>query len=200
MRDDGARTSPTPGTDSNVSTDRSTHAVFLRAINGGPANRIRMTDLTSRISALGFADVTTYLATGNVVLHDPDGDSAADVARRLESGLADSGLRRADAMVRSWPYLHALVASEPFGAYPHDGWRRCVSFLRSPPARDGAGLLRGPGLELVHADEHVVLTAFPRDAGAFSLNVETAYRVSATNRWWNVVCDFTDRFGSAPGS
>lgn len=180
-----------------MSSNVSTHAVFLRAINGGPANRIRMTDLVSRIEALGFAQVRTYLATGNVVLHDPCSDGADVVAQRLEAGLAQTGLRRVDAMVRSWDQLQTLTSSGAFDEYPEDQWRRCASFLRTPVNRDGADRLRAKGVELVHVDEHVALTAFPRDATGFSLNLETAYRVSATTRWWNVVCDFTDRFAPA---
>ena len=43
-----------------------TYAAFLRAINLGARNRIRMADLRALVEGLGFHDVRTYLQSGNV--------------------------------------------------------------------------------------------------------------------------------------
>jgi len=170
------------------------YAVFLRAINGAPRNRLTMLDLRDRIEACGFVDVTSYLATGNIVLSDPLGREPETVAAVLDEGLARSGLVRTDAVVWRPPDLLDLVASDPFHEkYPATSWRRCASFLRSRPGRDGRAVMEARGVAVVHADDRVVLTAFPREWTAFDLRLEQSYRASATTRWWNVVVDFAHK-------
>ena len=43
---------------------------LLRGINVGGRNRLPMADLRSIARDLGFGDPTTYLQSGNLVLHD----------------------------------------------------------------------------------------------------------------------------------
>lgn len=45
-----------------------TYAVLLRGINVGGKNRVPMADLKQCLESLGFSNVTTYIASGNVVL------------------------------------------------------------------------------------------------------------------------------------
>ena len=42
--------------------------VLLRGINLGPRNRIAMPELRTLLEAAGFADVRTYVQSGNIVL------------------------------------------------------------------------------------------------------------------------------------
>jgi uncharacterized protein (DUF1697 family) len=45
-----------------------TYVVLFRAINVGGKNKILMTDLKRCLETLGFSDVQTYIASGNVIL------------------------------------------------------------------------------------------------------------------------------------
>ncbi|MHB8087690.1 MAG: DUF1697 domain-containing protein [Anaerolineaceae bacterium] len=45
-----------------------TYIVFLRGINVGGKNKIIMTELKNCLEELGFSNVTTYIASGNVIL------------------------------------------------------------------------------------------------------------------------------------
>ncbi len=69
------------------------HVALLRGINVGRAKRIGMTDLRALVTNLGYTDVRTLLATGNVVFDAPaglGGDHAARLERAIEQGLGVS--------------------------------------------------------------------------------------------------------------
>lgn len=169
------------------------YAVLLRAVNGAPRNRLTMSDLRGRITGLGFCDVNSHLQTGNIALTDPYRREPEQVAAVLERGLAQSGLIRTDAVVWRPAALGELVGDEWFAEYPAEHWRRCASFLRIPPGRDGTAFVRARGATVVHSDDRIVLTAFPLAWANFGLALERAYQTSATTRWWNVVTDFVSR-------
>ncbi|MGB7595727.1 MAG: DUF1697 domain-containing protein [Erysipelotrichaceae bacterium] len=48
-------------------------AVFLRAVNLGPKNKVAMGDLRKTLEADGFKDVKTYLNSGNLTMSSQDG-------------------------------------------------------------------------------------------------------------------------------
>ncbi len=49
---------------------------LLRSINVGGRNRLAMADLRDLVASLGFAGVTTYLQSGNVVFTGPGSGAA----------------------------------------------------------------------------------------------------------------------------
>lgn len=61
------------------------HLVLLRGINVGGRNKVPMAELRAVLEDLGFSNVSSYIASGNVVL---DSDlSAAKVATKIEDAL-----------------------------------------------------------------------------------------------------------------
>jgi uncharacterized protein (DUF1697 family) len=61
------------------------YLVLLRGINVGGRNKVPMADLRAVLEDLGFSNVSTYIASGNVLL---DSDlSAAKVASKIEDAL-----------------------------------------------------------------------------------------------------------------
>jgi uncharacterized protein (DUF1697 family) len=63
------------------------YLALLRGINVGGRNLVKMTDLRSAFEEMGFADVTTYIASGNVLFRAPR-QNREDLAARLESKLS----------------------------------------------------------------------------------------------------------------
>lgn len=57
-----------------------TYVALLRGINVGGNNRLPMDDLTSICTDLGWQDVRTYIASGNVVFRTEGGDEALAAA------------------------------------------------------------------------------------------------------------------------
>ncbi len=102
--------------------------VLLRGINLGSRNRIAMPRLRQVLSEAGFADVATYLQSGNVLL-------TSDAApRQLEAGveraIADGLGLEIDVVVRSRDELAAVVARNPLAEIAANPKRYLVTFLR----------------------------------------------------------------------
>lgn len=164
------------------------YAVFLRAINVGTTNRVKMADLKEICAGVGFAGVGTYLQSGNLVLEADDEGEA--VAQRLEGAFLAHGLERVSAMVREERELEELIAMRPFDAFEPGAYRRLVTLLRTP-APDGAlPAFAVPGVGVVAVRPREVLTVV--EAGAMpgvdvnGLLAKKA-KVEVTTRFWNVV-------------
>ncbi|HZV75628.1 MAG TPA: DUF1697 domain-containing protein [Conexibacter sp.] len=90
-------------------------AAFLRGMNLG-RRRITNDDLRVQVEALGFEDVRTFRASGNVILSAPADASIADVAQRLEAGLGEALAYDVPVFARSAEQLRAIAAFAPFEA------------------------------------------------------------------------------------
>ena len=81
---------------------------FLRAINVG-GHTVTMEELRGHFGALGFKDVETFIASGNVIFTSPVKDTVALQRRiedRLRESLAIKDLRFVRALTRG---LHRIV-------------------------------------------------------------------------------------------
>ena len=104
--------------------------------------------------ALGFANVRTFIASGNL-LFDSDRSEAA-VKRLLEERLADFAGKHIPVLVRSAPELNAIIATNPFPNAHRS--RHLVYFQDAPPAADLIAQCRdivGERLALIGRDLHV---------------------------------------------
>jgi uncharacterized protein (DUF1697 family) len=93
-----------------------TYLVLLRGINVGGRNKVPMAELRSVLEDLGFSNVSTYIASGNVFL---DAElSAAKVASRIEAALPKAFKLDAELIriaVLSRVELEAIVKRRPKG-------------------------------------------------------------------------------------
>ncbi len=159
------------------------YVAFLRAINVGTANRIKMDAMRDLLSASGLGDVRTYLQSGNVGF-DFDG-AATDATETVERALAGAGLRRVSAMVRTRADLERLLAIDPYGELP-EGTKRYVTLLREPA--DTASI-EHPMLVVAAAYEREILaTVLPDAPRGFDFGfIEKRLKVPATTRYREVV-------------
>ena len=170
------------------------YGAFLRAINVGKHNRVKMDDLRAVCSSLGFSNVSTYLQTGNVAFEAADSEEAA--ASRLEEALLAIGLRNVAVVVRTPAALLELLDGEPFAKHDSALFTQLVTFFRGalPP---GTELVLSAGsFAVVEVRRQEVLTAAGLgQSGAFDLNgyLERKFKVQATTRNWNVVQEFVAR-------
>ncbi|KZE98731.1 MAG: DUF1697 domain-containing protein [Rhodococcus sp. (in: high G+C Gram-positive bacteria)] len=100
------------------------HVVLLRGINVGGIN-IKMADLRAALTAAGFENVRTVLATGNVQLSSPEKGHA--LKRSIEATLAAAFGYEAWVIVLDLPQLRDIVDGYPFDP-EHDGWHPYVIF------------------------------------------------------------------------
>src|SRR5947209_10787449 len=99
-----------------------TYIVLLRGINVGGKNKVPMAELRQCLEGLGFANVTTYIASGNAILdseRDPE-----DIRREIEAALP--GHFRLDVelikvLVLSREELQTVIDGKPAGFGEHPG-------------------------------------------------------------------------------
>jgi uncharacterized protein (DUF1697 family) len=93
-----------------------TFLILLRGINVGGKNKVPMADLRKCLEGLGFSDVSTFIASGNVIVTSDR--NADEIATQIESALPeaftlDSDLVRILVLTRD--QLQAIVDDRPKG-------------------------------------------------------------------------------------
>ena len=98
-----------------------TYVILIRGINVGGKNKVPMADLRKCLEELGFSNVSTYIASGNVILESDK--SAGKIKTQIEETLPkslklDSELVKV--LVLSRDQLQAVVNNKPegFGEQP----------------------------------------------------------------------------------
>ena len=107
------------------------YAAFLRGINV-TGTRIGKDELCAPLTALGFEDVTTFRASGNLIFDAPK-QSATALAKKVEKALAgDLGLTKATTFIRTAAEMRALAEDDPFPREP-DQKLHVIFCLSKPP-------------------------------------------------------------------
>src|SRR4051812_24299310 len=88
------------------------HVAFLRGMNLG-GRRITNADLGAAFEDLGFEDVTTYRASGNVIF-SASGQSEGELIAEIEEGLEESLGYEVPTFVRSEGEVRAIADFDPF--------------------------------------------------------------------------------------
>ena len=109
-----------------------THIALLRAVNVGGTGKLPMAELRAMCEQAGFADVRTYIASGNVVFRSALPEYK--VAAALEARLAAYAGKPVGVLVRTAAEMAAVLAANPFPDAP--GNRVMAIFLDSPPPAD----------------------------------------------------------------
>ena len=89
------------------------HVAFLRGINVGGNALIKMTDLKKAFETLSLHNVSTLLASGNVVFESPE-VKAAELKQRIERMLARRFGLHVTAILRRAQQIADLLKSNPF--------------------------------------------------------------------------------------
>jgi uncharacterized protein (DUF1697 family) len=98
------------------------YLALLRGINVGGRNKVAMADLRLIASDLGYADVATYIQSGNLLFNSDD-DNPAGHARALERAVAERLNVRPAVVVMSAAELARTIADNPF---PDETNGRCL--------------------------------------------------------------------------
>lgn len=93
-----------------------TYVILIRGINVGGKNKVPMTDLKACLQELGFDNVSTYIASGNVILESRKRPDA--VQAEIEAALPKRFTlhsERIKVMVLSRTQLQAVIDNRPSG-------------------------------------------------------------------------------------
>jgi uncharacterized protein (DUF1697 family) len=122
----------------------SRYIAFLRAINVGD-RVVKMEALRRHFVRLGFTNVETFIASGNVIFDSVDA-SAAELEARIASELEHRLGYAVATFVRTPDEIAAIVRRRPFdpASFDYEQHALYIGFLAGPPsaaaARDVAGL------------------------------------------------------------
>ena len=104
---------------------------FLRAINVGGHN-VTMEKLRGLFEALGFKDVETFIASGNVIFASNSKDTGG-LQRKIENSLRKSLGYEVTTFLRTESELAAIAQHTPFKASEvQSAGALCVGFLTEP--------------------------------------------------------------------
>lgn len=110
------------------------HAAFLRGINVG-GRRVAGGTLIACLEAIGFEDVATFRASGNVIF--TASGTVRALEKRIEEALGAELGYAVPAFIRSEAQLHEIAAREPFSPAQLEAskGKPQVLLLGSKPAR-----------------------------------------------------------------
>lgn len=114
------------------------YIALLRGINVGGNNLIRMSDLKACFEAMGFENVRTYIASGNVLFESAEKD-LEKLSVKIEKALSKEFGYKACVVVVPYKEISDAVKKAPkgFGEKP-ERYRYDVIFLRAPMTAEAA--------------------------------------------------------------
>lgn len=155
---------------------------FLRAINVGGRNMIRMDALKALHESLGFKDVRTHLQSGNVVFRA----KAADAAK-IERAIKKTFDAEITVILRTAAELRRVVEANPFPHRAAEANRFVVVFL-SGETTGNLDAYAGPEeRQIVGRELYVYFGAGMADSKLTNALIEKRLGVRGTARNWNTV-------------
>jgi uncharacterized protein (DUF1697 family) len=140
------------------------YVALLRGINVGGKTLVKMAELRTCLAELGFDDVSTYIASGNVLFEA--GDDAAGLAATIEGAIERQlGLPVKVVVLDQHEYAR-IVEAIPKAWIGDAALRANVAFVR--PGTDAKEVVRGlepdPAIEEMAAVDGAILWATRRDS------------------------------------
>lgn len=173
------------------------YIALLRGINVGGNKKIKMADLREMLASLGFENIKTALASGNVAL-DADHDDVSALKSQIEQGIETTFGFTVPVIVFAQQQINDLIEKDPFtGIETTKDKRLYVTFLPEPtsstlslPHQSDTGDFAI--LDMTDIALFSVLTVTnTRSVDAMAV-LEKAYGKSITTRNWNTVLKLGD--------
>lgn len=167
------------------------HVAFLRGVNLG-RRQIKSAELKDEFERLGFGQVRTLLASGNVIF---EAEPEKGLRTRIEKALHSRFGFEVGTVLRTQQELRELVNTDPFkGRKEDEDTKLYVTFLAEPPEAPLPLPFGAEGdFEVVRAtDREVLILAFRLPHGRFGQGMEAVWkhfgkRLLWTSRNWNTV-------------
>jgi uncharacterized protein (DUF1697 family) len=109
-----------------------TYAALLRAVNVGGTGKLPMSELRAMCASVGFSNVRTYIASGNVVFDSKLSEKS--VKAKLERCLETYAGKPVGVLIRTGAELAAVLANNPFSSAAPN--QTVAIFLDAPPPAD----------------------------------------------------------------
>ncbi len=153
------------------------YVALLRAVNVGGTGKLAMADLKAMCERAGYANVRTYIASGNVVFESKASPGA--VQARLQVDLEAYANKPVGVIVRTAAEMKALLAAQPFAG--REPTKTVVIFLDQPPAAKAIDSLPGQDGEEVRLGKRELYVYYPKGQGQSRLKIPAAAEGTARN-------------------
>ena len=167
------------------------HVAFLRGVNLGKRT-VKSGELKAAFETMGFANVKTLLASGNVLF---DAKTSSGLQGKIEAGLKTQFGFAVGTVLRTVDALKALVASDPFGGRVEDDGQKLyvMLFAEDLPKTLALTGVAGDYDVFVGGPREVYLVGYRKPDGTYSagglLAVEKQLPkgMLVTTRNWNTI-------------
>ena len=168
-----------------------TYVVLMRGINVGGKNTVPMTGLKKCLEELGFSSVSTYLASGNVIVQSDK--RANEVQAQIEAALPESfnlHNERIKVLVLTRKQLQAVIENRPagFGEQPENYHSDAIFLMGLDAAQAQPVFNPREGVDQVWAGDGVIYSqrlSSLRTKSRLSNIIGTPAYQSMTIRSWN---------------
>lgn len=153
------------------------YVALLRAVNVGGTGKLPMADLKAMCVEAGFAQVETYIASGNVVFESNAGP--LKVKAELERRLHKYGGKPVGVAIRTAAEMQSVLQGNPFPkAAPNF---TAVIFLDEPPPADALKHATGVADEKMRLGSREIYVHYPSGMGRSKLKIPAAKLGTARN-------------------
>jgi uncharacterized protein (DUF1697 family) len=164
-----------------------TYAALLRAVNVGGTGKLPMSELRAMCVSVGFSNVRTYIASGNVVFESKLSEAA--VKAKLERCLETYAGKPVGALIRTGAELAAVLANNPFGSAAPN--QTVAIFLDAPPPADALDNVNGQQTEEIACGTREIYVHYKDGIARSKLKIPAAGTGTARNM--NTVAKLTER-------
>ena len=167
------------------------YVAFLRGINVGGKNKVKMETLREICAGIGFENVKTYINSGNIIFETAQSDDKI-IAEKIEKAIEDEFGLNIRTIVRSIAEIKNIVENNPFEGQFENDKDLHVFFLDEELSDEKRELL------LAQANENEMFAFHPRtilcnlrisilDSAVGKGFIDKKLKVSATARNWRTV-------------
>lgn len=175
------------------------YVAFLRGINVGGHKKINMEELRKAFESLGFQQVKTILATGNVLFGTPETDRQV-LSRAIREQIEKAFGLEVSVIIRTLKEIQALTDANPFnGITLTPQTRLYVTFLAEKPQSSLAIPYESAdkNFKIIRVSESEVcsiLQLTPTGGSPEAMNIlEKEFGKKITTRNWNTVIKILNR-------
>ncbi len=172
------------------------YIAFLRAINVGGTKAIKMDGLRKMFESFGYANVQTYIQSGNVIF---EAKESAGLEGKIEKQLEKALGYKVETFLRTMDELAKIVSQPAFEPQGHETLH--VVFLRNSQSMDKKSeqkllSLRSEADDFVVKGSEVYNLRRDRDKSIFSNNlIEKVLKVEGTTRNLNTLRKIMEKLG-----
>jgi uncharacterized protein (DUF1697 family) len=168
-----------------------TYLALLRAVNVSGHNKLPMNDLRERMSAGGYANVRTYIQSGNVIFEHPSADEN-ELRAALSELLLNEFNVKSPVVLRSRDELAEAIAHCPFTVEPADEKLLHIMFLADHPTSEQIAALdpnRSPAdrLEIRGRDIYIHYAGGVQGSKLTNAYFDSKLKTVSTGRNWRTV-------------